>query len=361
VTQLHHTFSPRAATLEGDPHDPVIRGLLETQRRLWSPGGDRSALEQLRQLNPEWDLMARTLGALSMLKAMHTAPDLIDTLRGPVEHVVAETLSLRRTESSHHFLLSYGYGFRNPEGTSLFTDGELLAVLGAWERVFGDGRFASDQAFLAERVVKNMNASPIGHGESYGNECWGFCNAFAAAALATDEMTSSRSHADTLSTYLANRPIESESGMMQSEYTTTGSPLDGPEGSSLFLIATLLERVAPGLGAKQYALARKSLLRSLLGFGYSREWAPGVQGVMDVDSGPVIPLFEASPSASGLAIVASAAFDDHASLDDLMSALWATGFPTWTDGAWSFTSSNLVGDTTFLFGLLRGADLLGGS
>lgn len=359
ATQAHRVFAPRATTLEGDPHDPVIRGLLETQRRLWSPSGDRSALEAVRALNPEWDLMSRTFGALSMLAAMDRSADLIDTFRPPVEQLIDETLHLRRTRDTHHFLLSYGYDFRNPEGTSLFTDGELLAVLAAWERVFADGRYASDQTFLAERVVRNMSASPLGHGESYGNECWGFCNAFAAAALLADAATSTRRHTDAVARYVASRPVETVSGMMHSEYTLSGSPLDGPEGSSIFLIATMLERVAPGLGAAQYALARKALLRSFLGFGYAREWAPGVQGVLDVDSGPVVPLFEASPSASGLSIVAAAAFEDSSTLDDLVIALWAAGFPTWSDGALSFATSNLVGDTVFLFGLLRGADLLG--
>lgn len=357
---LSTAFAPRASTLDGDPDDPVIAGLLERQRRLWQPGADRAALERMRRLNPEWDFMGRTFGGLAMLAAVRRKPALADALLPPVDRLLAHTLSELRARGKRHFLLPYGWGFRNPDKQSLFVDGELLALVATREELCGDGRFAEDQAWLAERVRQNMDAGPLGHGESYGNECWAFCNAFAAMGLRVDQRTSARWHEPTVARYLANLPIDEGSGMVHSEYTYDGRPQDGPEGSSLFLVATLLDQVDPGRGRHQYELGRDALLRRFLGFGYAREWAPGVKGIMDVDSGPIVPVFEASTAASGLAILATAAFDDRDNLSALLSSLWATAFPTWDDGALHFAASNAVGDAVMLFGLLRAAHDLGG-
>ena len=74
------------------------------------------------------------------------------------------------------------------------------------------------------------------------------------------------------------------------------------------------------------------------------------------DQPSIVPIFEASPAASGLAIIAAAAFDDRDTLSSLLASVKATAFPTWQDGALLFAASNAVGDAAILFGLLRGAD-----
>ena len=75
---------------------------------------------------------------------------------------------------------------------------------------------------------------------------------------------------------------------------------------------------------------------------------------MDVDSGPVIPLLGASASASGLAIMAAAAFDDVEYLSSLLTSLECAGFPAERDGMLRYQASNPVGDAVLLYAMTEG-------
>lgn len=355
VPSLSTVFGPAASTLAGDPDDPVIRGLLERQLRLWErPDPD---VEQMRAVNPEWDFMGRTFTSLALLALLERAPHLRPRLLAAVDRIAERTLTTLQERGMHHFLLGYGRGrFVNPTGRSLFIDGELLTVLAKRESLVRDGRFAVQQAQLAHHVRANLEAGPLGHGESYPDECWAICNGFAAVGLLLDGRTSDRDPTEPLRRYRAGLAhlVEPQTGMLQSEYTYAGAPLDGPEGSSLYLSAALLRSIDAPLARVQYQLAQQHLLRRFLGFGYSREWRTGEAGVMDVDSGPIVPGFEASAGASGLALIGARVFGDDVALRSLLASLWATAFPTWHDGALSFAASNPVGDAAILWALVAG-------
>ena len=355
VPSLSTVFGPPAGTRDGDPDDPVIRGLLERQLRLWERDDEVIAVEQMRSMNPEWDFMGRTFTSLALLALVPRAPTLRRRLLAAVDRIAHRTLADLEEHGMHHFLLGYGRGrFVNPTGRSLFVDGELLLTLATRESLVHDGRFAVQQAELAAYVRRNLDAGPLGHGESYPDECWAICNAFAARALQVDAATSGRDHSAALARYLAGLdPLtEPATGMLHSEYTYAGGPQDGPEGSSLYLTAALLASIDRPRAAAQYQLARQHLLRSFLGFGYSREWRAGEVGQMDIDSGPLVPGFEASASASGLAVIGAGAFGDREALASLLASLWATAFPTWEDGTLRFAASNPVGDAAVLWGLV---------
>lgn len=353
VPSLSTVFGPGASTLDGDPEDPVIAGLIESQLRTLE-GRDLRA-EAMRTTNPEWVFMGRTFAGLGLLAAMVARPALAKRVVPAVDRMIDATLAAVRDRGQLHFLMGYARlaPFRNPLRTSLFVDGELLVLLAARERLVHDGRYAVEQAALAERVRANLDASPIGHGESYPDECWAFCNAFAALGLKLDDRTAGRDHREALARYVrtTRRLVEPQTGMLVSEYTWDGAAMDGPEGSSIYLAAALLDRVEPGWGRHQYQLARQHLLRSFLGFGYSREWRGS--GTIDIDSGPIVPVFEAGSAASGMALVGAGAFEDRDALETLLASLWACAFPTWHDGALSFAASNPVGDAVMLFALLQ--------
>jgi hypothetical protein len=127
--------------------------------------------------------------------------------------------------------------------------------------------------------------------------------------------------------------------MLVSEFTMDAVPGDGPEGSSIWFATTALSVVTPELAAEQYRLARRSLGRTVLGFGYSTEWPASSAGVADVDSGPIIPILQASTSASGFAVAAARVHQDmrwSAQLDDALGASEALlrlspGLARWAD------------------------------
>lgn len=353
VPSVSTVFAPGSATLDGDPDDPVIAGLIEAQLAIAE--GGRMPWETMRFTNPEWDLMGRTFTGLGLLAAMRAKPELSVRVLPAVSRIIQDTLGSARDRGKEFFLMGYARlaPFLNPDRASLFIDGEMLALVAAREAIVGDGRFATEQRELARRVRSNMDASPIGHGESYPDECWAVCNAFAALGLQLDARTTGRDHTRALQRYAATTHslIQTDTGMLHSEYTYAGHPMDGPEGSSIYLTAALLDRLEPGWGRHQYHLASEHLLRSFLGFGYSREWKG--RGVIDVDSGPIVPGFEAGSAASGLAIIAAAAFEDRDALQGLLASLWACAFPTWKGDALHFAASNAVGDSAMLFGLLQ--------
>lgn len=75
---------------------------------------------------------------------------------------------------------------------------------------------------------------------------------------------------------------------------------------------------------------------------------------MDVDSGPIVPIFEASASASGLAFLGAAGFHDVQYLTQLMTSLNFSGFPVKQGDTLQYQASNPVGDAVLLYALVQG-------
>jgi hypothetical protein len=110
----------------------------------------------------------------------------------------------------------------------------------------------------------------------------------------------------------------------------------------------------PTFAADQYAAARAALVRAPLGFGYAREWGPGWHGPEDVDSGPIVPILQASPSSSGFALMAARAFGDDATLGALTRSLGAADLVTALDPRLAALAANPMGDVIVLHALTFG-------
>ena len=149
--------------------------------------------------------------------------------------------------------------------------------------------------------------------------------------------------------------MDAKTGILLSSYRHNGSPKDGPEGSSIWLAAHCLQLVDPDLARDQYRRARAELGRTVLGFGYAREWPEGWVGPAGIDSGPIVPLLGASAGSSGLALLGAAAFDDRGYFDALCATLELAGFPaTDDDGGVRYAASNQVGDAVMLYAMVQG-------
>ena len=120
------------------------------------------------------------------------------------------------------------------------------------------------------------------------------------------------------------------------------------------MAAHALQIVDAEFAARQYALAKRELARSFLGFGYAREWPERLPGAVDVDSSTVMPLLGASPSSSGLALVGAAAFGDVAFLDSLRTSLNCAGFPTHSMAGLRYSAGYQLGDAVLLYALASG-------
>ena len=143
-------------------------------------------------------------------------------------------------------------------------------------------------------------------------------------------------------------------GLLVSSYQTDGTPLDGPEGSTIWMVVHCLQVVDEPFARDQYQRARKELGRITLGFGYGVEWPASWQGPRDIDSGAVIPVFEVSAGSSGMAFIAASSFHDWDFLQALATTLDMAGFPSRKNGQLKYCASNQVGDAAILYATVLG-------
>ncbi len=318
-------------------------------------------LEAIRAQNPEWDFMHRTflvLGAVNLALG-----DGIDDARALrlVDQVIDDTLKQEEVGGVHHFLMPYskfGEWVAQPP-RSLFVDGEIAMMLAARRILKDSPRHRALFQSRAETISRRMAPHPTRSAESYRDEGWTFCNAIALVALRTGDLLDGTDHGPLIAAWLeaAKRLLTDEaSGLLISAYTLEGEPTSsgaGPEGSTIWLVAHMLQVGAPEVAAEQYARARKALGRTLMGLGWSLEWLPAAGTEPDIDSGGLVPGILASTSASGLALIASRAFGDEAWHAALRRSLAFAG-PTEEDGLLYYAASNLVGDAVILYGLVNG-------
>jgi hypothetical protein len=240
---------------------------------------------------------------------------------------------------------------------SQFLDGEIAMMLAARRLVEEKAEY---QQPLKERVATmfaRMKQSPALSAESYPDECWTFCNAISLAAMAASDRLDGTDHSTFLHDWLATakrKLVHAETGLLISSYQLDGTPLDGPEGSSIWLVAHCLRLLDEDFARDQYRRARKELGRDVCGFAWSREWPVSWRGPLDIDSGAVVPFLDISAGGSGLAFVGASSFGDTAFLSSLQTTLDFAAFPLEQRGALKYCASNQVGDAVLLY-----ADVLG--
>jgi hypothetical protein len=145
-----------------------------------------------------------------------------------------------------------------------------------------------------------------------------------------------------------------ESGLLVSSFTPDGVVLDGPEGSTIWMVAHGLQLLDEDFARDQYQRARKELRATTLGFSYAHEWPASWDGPADIDSGPIIPVFNISAGASGMAFIGASAFEDERFLSTLAATLDFAGFPSCQGGRLKYCASNQVGDAALLYAATLG-------
>jgi len=364
LPSLHFFFRPKVADfLQEQGVPPIARQLASRHLAIWTdPQLRAQELAQMQQRNPEWDFMSRTYFVLAL--ANMALRD--DTYRASaleiMDAIIENTLTVERDTGFQAFLLGYGKGggWKMQPPRSIFIDGEIALMLAARRMV---AERADYQPLLAERVaimIERMKSSPVLSAESYPDECWIFCNTVALAAIRLADALDGTDRSAFLHEWIATakrRLIEPQSGLLISTYAVDGTPLPagpGPEGTSIWMACNMLQVVDAEFAADQYRRARQELGRSFLGFGYSREWPESSEGAMDIDSGPIVPILEASASASGLAFLGAAGFHDVQYLTQLMTSLNFAGFPVKQGDTLRYQASNPVGDAVLLYALVQG-------
>ena len=313
----------------------------------------------MRTSNAEWDFMGRTFLVLSLAEMGLREPAARERHLQVIDVILDETLRLEREEGLYHFLMPYARArpFVQQPARSQFLDGEIALMLGARRMLEEDaGRKALFTARV-EPMAARMRASPVLSAESYPDECWTFCNVLSLASLRMAEVLDGADHSALLRDWVAAakaKLLDPRTGLLVSSYTLAGEHKDGPEGSSIWLVAHALRAVDEELARDQFDRSRRELRASILGFGYAREWPRSWTGGRDIDSGPVIPLLDVSAGSSGLAFLGAASFGDRAFLAELHTTIEFAGFPTAHGGALRYEASNQVGDAVLLYSTVVG-------
>src|SRR5581483_2386564 len=208
-----------------------------------------------------------------------------------------------------------------------------------------------------ESMVERMKQGPVMAAESYPDECWMFDNVAALAAMRMEDRLDGTDHSGFIKSWIASakqKLADPKTGILISSFTYNGTPKDGPEGSSIWMVSHFLRLADDSYARDQYQRARSQLSRRLMGFAWSREWPSTWRGQEDVDSGPVVPVLDISPGASGMAFIGASSFGDDTYLSGLATTIDFSGFPSRQKGRLKYCASNQVGDAALLYASVLG-------
>ncbi len=318
--------------------------------------GPLAVSESERARNPEWMLMADLFSVLAWSNAALAEPERAPEMLARMDAVIATMLALEAERGQLALLLPYARRapFRDPQGRSLFVDGEIAMMLAARLIVAPDADLEAALRLRVSMIEGSLGRGPVRSGESYPDECWTFCNTTALAALVLADRVLETDHRPLVESWLAvarTKLVDADTGMLVSSYTWEGEVLDGPEGSSIFMVAHNLLLLDPAFAHRQYAAASRELGRSFVGFAWAREWPSGTPPRTDVDSGIVVPVLGASPGASGLALLGATAFDDTVTRDRLLRSMELAAVPARADGAHWYRAAGRIGNAVAAYAL----------
>lgn len=339
---------------------PQARALAARHLELWTDAGLRGhELARMRRSNAEWDFMGRTFLVWSLAEMSLREPAGKAEYLPVMDRIIDETLKLEQEQSLYFFLMPYAKArpFVQRPPRSQFLDGEIAMMLAARRLVEEKIEYRQPFKERVTMMVARMKQSPVLSAESYPDECWTFCNAIGLAAIKASDRLDGTDHSAFLCDWLSvakRKLIHAKTGLLVSSYQLDGTPLDGPEGSSIWLVAHCLHLLDEDFARDQYVRARKELGRDLCGFAWSREWPVSWRGPLDIDSGAVIPLLDVSAGGSGLAFVGASSFGDHDYLAKLQTALDFAAFPSERRGRLKYCASNQVGDAVLLYASVLG-------
>jgi hypothetical protein len=276
-----------------------------------------------------------------------------------IDQIIAGTLQLEKEKGMYFFLMPYARArpYVCQPAHSLFLDGEIALMLASRRMLEEKSAYKLLLTDRIEAIVQRFKQNSHLALESYPDECWMFDHIVALDAIRLADTLDGSDHSALIRDWLAmakQKLIHRESGLLVSSFTTDSQHLDGPEGSSLWMVAHGLQILDPEFARDQYRRARKELGEITAGFGYAHEWPSSWNGPADIDSGPIIPVFKISAGSSGMAFIGAAAFQDEKFLSSLSATLEFAAFPSRKAGGLKYSASNQVGDAALLYAATLG-------
>ena len=358
---LHLVFTrPLSDFRQNQELSPKARQLAARHLRLWTdPSLREQELKRMRASNAEWDFMGRSYLVWSLANMALRDPASKPLYLRTMDQVIDETLRLEKQEGMYFFLMAYARDrhYLVQPAHSLFLDGEIALMLASRRVVEEKPEYKSLLTERVNAIVGRFQKNPRMLLESYPDECWMFDHCVALDAVRMADYLDGSNHSALIRDWIAmakQKLVHRESGLLISSFMTDGTPLAGPEGSSIWMVAHCLQLLDEDFARDQYQRARKELGEITLGFGYAHEWPKSWKGEANIDSGPIIPGFEISAGSSGMAFIGASTFDDGLFLRSLAATLDFAAFPSRTHGRLKYCASNQVGDAALLYAATLG-------
>ncbi len=358
---LHFFFrKPLSNFCQENGVSPKARQLAAGHLHLWTnPASRRAELKKMRSSNAEWDFMGRSFLVWSLVSMGLREPQMKDQYLPVIDQIIRETVKIEQHDGMYVFLMPYAKyrQYKVNPARSLFLDGEIALMMAARRMLQEQPAFKQPMTDRLNLIEQRWLANPIMAAESYPDECWTFDHAVALAAFKVADRLDGTDHSALCKKWVATakqRLVHEATGLLISSYETDGTPLDGPEGSTIWMVVHCLQVVDESFARDQYRRARKELGRVTLGFGYGTEWPASWQGPRDIDSGMVIPGFEVGAGSSGMAFMAASTFHDWDFLQSLATTLDMAAFPSRKNGQLKYCASNRVGDAALLYATVLG-------
>jgi hypothetical protein len=358
---LHLVFTrPLSDFRQNQGLSPKARQLAARHLQLWTdPSLREQELKRMRASNAEWDFMGRSYLVWSLANMALRDPASKPLYLRTMDQVIDETLRLEKQEGMYFFLMPYARDrhYLVQPAHSLFLDGEIALMLASRRVVEEKPEYKSMLTERVNAIVERFQKNPRMLLESYPDECWMFDHCVALDAIRMADYLDGSNHSALTHDWIAmakQKLVHRESGLLISSFMADGTPLAGPEGSSIWMVTHCLQLLDEDFARDQYRRARKELGEITLGFGYAHEWPESWKGEANIDSGPIIPGFEISAGSSGMAFIGASTFDDGIFLRSLAATLDFAGFPSRSHGRLKYCASNQVGDAALLYAATLG-------
>ncbi len=352
---LGATLAPRE--LVGREADAYFDDERETQVALADAVAERVSREVDRaafhtgsaRFDGEWALGTHVMTAIGLAQVVHAHPALAPRYRPALEAAVEVLL---REETYEFAEDAWGDGpfesLESDQGHAYL--GYVALALGSLREVDP----ATPHAALHDRVVqalaRRLDQSAVGLVETYPGEAYPCDIASIVGAIGQHDRLTGGEHralvARAARLYRGQWNDPGSGYLAQSIDPATGAPRDAPRGSGTALAAFFWSFADPSVSrAPDEALLRAGR-RGVLGFEAIREYAPGREGLGDIDSGPVV--LGVSVSATGFALSAARRTGDRAAFRGLFRTAALFGVPVAHGESTRFLAGGPLGDAILL-------------
>ena len=181
--------------------------------------------------------------------------------------------------------------------------------------------------------------------DSFPEAVWPVDTSVGIAALAIANPYLGNRHKATVATWISRARLrrDLQTGALSHNATADGLSQGSPRGGSLAMMSFVLADADPAFARQQYDVLRKYFVDYSWGIPAVREYPHGVNGITDVDSGPVILGF--SGPASVLGAGAAIAHGDASLATTLLATIEFVGMPVEWGGSRQYAGGYVpVGD-----------------